>query len=288
MRGLSQMGRIGPTHEWGWQWSGVDGVAPNNAVSMGVAVTPVQNATNGGYAQLASAANVANDVFEIDVCINNIAGSTLARDCLATLAIDPAGGTAWADIYDLLCGQASLVGGVGGLGSWFRFPLFIKAGSSIGMRASVNSATLTSIGAFVKLRGKPAEPSLVRAGRYVEQFGINTAASTGVAMTAGTASEGSWTEIGTIARPLWAFEFGFGMNTGAVNNGAFAVDLSVGDATNKKIILLDHMLNVNSSENASKPQALVHARAAAGAKVYARTQAVFNNTHSIAVYGIGG
>ncbi len=288
MRGLSQMGRIGPTHEWGWMWSSVDGVQPASA--MGDAITPTQNTTGGAYVELASTSEVAFDVWEIDVCINTIGITTAARDALGTLAVDPAGGTAWVDIYDLCCGQAANYAARDGGGVHFRLPLFIKAGSSVGMRGSVNSATLTAFNAFVKLRGRPANPELVRAGRYTEQFGVTAASSTGTSVTSGGASEGAWTEIGTVTRPLWAFEFGFGCNDSAVSNNIVHVDLAVGDASSKKIILLDHPVLTSQVEGVFKPAAPILARAAAGAKVYARYQsgAAAADTVSCAIYGIGG
>lgn len=288
MRGLSQMGFIGPTHEWTWFWSGVDGTQPASA--MGAAITPTQNTTGGGYTQLASSANVSNDVWEIDICINTIGISTAARDALATLAVDPAGGTAWADIFDLACGQAAAYGARDGGGVHFRLPLFIKAGSSIGMRGSVNSATLTDFNAFVRLKGRPADPTRARAGRYVEQFGVTAASSTGTSVTSGGASEGAWTEIGTVTKPLWAFEFGFGCNDSAVSNNIVHVDLAIGDATTKKVILLDHPVLTSQVEGVFKPAAPILARAAAGDKVYARYQSgpAAADTVSCAIYGIGG
>lgn len=283
--------RLHATNEWGLIISSVDGTRP--AAAMGTAITPVQNATNGTYATVLAGASVTQDVYAIEICVNSVAISAAARDCLATLGFDPAGGTSFTDFVDLLCGQASFYGGGagGGVGGGvnFWFPLWLKSGTTIGMRASVNSADLTAINAFVRLYCKPSRPELIWCGQKIEQLGVTTASSTGTAVTAGTTSEGSWTSIGTTTRDHRFFEFGFGLNDAAMASNAYSVDISVGDATNKKTIALDHTVTTSTGEASSKPASPIWARSKSGDVVYARTQVgpSGSDTHSIAVYCMG-
>ncbi len=271
----------------------IESITPGTrpAAAMGTAVTPVQNATNGAYAQLISGANLTYDCYAIEINVNNIGINTVARDALATLGIDESGGTSYTGIVDLLVGNAAPYNGgnAGGGGMAFWFPLRIPAGTSIGMRGSVNSSNLTAFNAFCRCYCRPTRP--VRYGRYIEQFGIDTANSTGVAVTAGTSSEGTYTAIGSaVARPLWFFEFGFGNNDGTDSSNTYDVDIAVGDAGTKKQIMWNRPVFTNTNENVAKPAAPTWARAAVGDIVYARTQVgpASADTHAIAVYGVGG
>lgn len=279
------------TNEWGKIISSVDGTRP--AAAFGTAITPVQNGAGGGYSTLLAGASVTHDVFGILINVNSVAISGAARDCLATLGFDPAGGTSFADFVSLLCGQASAYAapagnGVGG-GHSFYFPLWLRAGTTIGMRASVNSADVTDIRGFVRLFCQPSRPELIWCGQRIEQLGVTALSSTGIGVTAGTAAEGTWTEIGTTTRHHRYYEFGFGMNDGTASSNAYNVDVSVGDATNKKIVQLDAFVGSNTAEATSKPACPMWAQSAAGDKVYARTQVgpSGEDAHSIAVYAMG-
>lgn len=278
--------RLHQSNEFGLIISSIDGTRPGT--STGASITPTQNTTGGTYQTLLAGGSLTEDAYAIEICVNNVGISATARDCLVTLGFDPAGGTSFTDFVDLLCGQASTLNNLG-IGARFWFPLWIKSGTTIGARASVNSATLTAIQAYVKVWCKPRRPELIWCGQKIEQLGITTASSTGVNITAGTTSEGSWTSIGTTTRSHRFYEFGFGANDAAATNGAYSVDISVGDASSKKIIIMDHLVGHRDVEMTSKPACPTWARSTVGDIVYARTQYGPNaaGTHSIAVYGMG-
>src|SRR5262249_15219377 len=150
------------------------------------------NNAYGSYATLISGASLTDDVYEITININSVGISAAARDCLVSIGIDPAGGTSFTNLVDLVCGPAvtyseastTLLGG----GVSFTFPFFIKAGTSIGAAAAVNSATLTAINVWVQCKCRPSRPDLVWAGTYIDEFGVSTGTSAGTAITPGTAS----------------------------------------------------------------------------------------------------
>lgn len=255
---------------------------------MGASITPTQNTTGGAYATLLAGASVTQDVYAIDICINNIGTSGAARDAIGTLGFDPAGGTSFTDFVDLLCGQASTTAS-GSIGAHYHFPLWIKAGTTIGMRGSVNSATLTAFQAYVRLYCKPSRPELIWCGQKIEQLGVTVGTSTGTSVTAGTVSEGSWTSMGTTTRSHRFFEFGFGANDAALNNNGYSVDISIGDASNKKIIALDRSVSTGNTEVVTKHASPIWARSNAGDIAYVRMQCGGNaaGTVSAAVYGMG-
>lgn len=239
------------------------------ATGFGATITPTQNTTGGAYAQLIAGASVTEDVYGIDININTAAVSGAARDALATLGLDPAGGTSYTDVCDLLCSQASTY--VTGSGVWYYFPLWIKAGTSIGMRGSVNSVDLTAFNAFCRLYCRPTRPELIWCGQRIEQLGVTAASSTGTSVTMGTTSEGAWTSIGSPTRQIRYTEWGFGCNDAGMNLSVAHVDIGAGST--QKIIARDRLVIFDTSERVSKiPGVPIWANVKAGEGMHVRMQ----------------
>ena len=97
----------------------------------GVSVTP-GSGSKGSYVQLASGANLVNDVYGLLLWI--VAGNTTAtiRDILLDIGIDPAGGTSYAQLGGINNIFVPQAGNAVQGGRMFYFPLFIKAGQSVG------------------------------------------------------------------------------------------------------------------------------------------------------------
>lgn len=268
-------------------YSTPDGTQPT--ATMGTAVTPGTN-VYGAYATLIAGASVNDDVYEIEICVNNVGISASARDCVVSIGLDPTGGASFTSLADFVCGPA-VAYIANGNGSIFRFPLFIKAGTSIGAAAAVNSATLTAIGVFVILRSRPSPVQQMPVGTYLDQFGVTLVSSSGTAITPGQAAEGAWTQIGAaLTRPLWYLDFGYGANNAAMSQAAIDVDIGIGSAGSKKIAIANARVTTNSGEALAK---VVHGRAvvaAIGDILYARSQqsSTSNGGQSIAIYGVGG
>lgn len=269
-----------------------DGTRPTAA--MGTSITPGNNAY-GSYAQLIAGASVTDDVYAVLVNMNGGATSTAARDMLVTLGLDAAGGTSYTDwVTDILASCPSLNGGSSsgftGGGVSFYFPVFIKSGTSIAAKASVNNATVGSTRVRVTLFCKPSRRDLVSFGTFVQAFGATAASSSGTAITPGTVSEGSWTEIGTLTKPLRWLEFGYGVNDATMSQNTIHVDIALGDASNKKVIIQDAYVETQAVECIIKPDSCTPCVGAIGDKIYARCQVGPNaadDANSICVYGIG-
>lgn len=267
-----------------------DGTQP--FTTPGTAVTPVQNAY-GSYTQLLSA--TAYETFWIEININQSFATAVAREAVITIGVDEAGGTSYVDtISHLICGHANLwfdpaewmtSGGIN-----YAFPLRIKAGSTIAAKASVSTASVAAFQVMVRLRGKPSRPELLWAGKSVETLGSVSASTFGTAVTFGTASEGAWTQIGAGSpSKKWRYvEFGYGLNDAAMSPTRIEIDIGIGDATNKRVILRGSV-HGSQNETVRKDQNQgVFVEDAISALCYARGQSSGgppSNT-KIALYGV--
>lgn len=198
----------------------------------GVAVTP-GNGSKGTYAQLASGANLTRDVWGVWLWISQGSTSTAARPIRLDLGLDPAGGTTYtAKIPDILCGASATY--ALGMGYVYYFPLYIKAGTSVGVAAwGIETATLR---VNAKFYGMPTNPGVVRAGQWAETVGTPSGAG-GVSVTPSN-SNGTmtWATLGTSVCRNWWWQLSVQCNNGTITALAYRFDLAWGDATNKTMI----------------------------------------------------
>lgn len=262
------------------------------AAAQGTSLTPGNN-TYGSYAAILSA--LSDDTYWIEININSGATAAAARDMLVTIGVDPAGGTSYTDTINHLlgsCASAYQSGSTPCGGIWYRFPLRIRAGSTVAAKASVNNATVGTVSVAMKAWGRPSRPELVRVGSFVRTFGETTASSRGTTVTPGGASEGSYVQLGSaLAESLWYWEFGLGVNSGTMVNAAHEVDIAVGDASNKKIVISNGLVLECSAESIAKLPNGAHGSAVSGDLVYGRIQTGPGNaagTVSLIAYGCGG
>lgn len=260
------------------------------AAALGTSITPAQN-TMGSYTQLLSGASVANDVFGIYVMINSNAVSAAARDTLVTVGVDPAGGTSYTDTINNLMGSCAGAATLGGV--WYYFPLWIRAGSSIAAKASVNNATVGTLRVYTQVFGLPTNPEAIKVGTYVDSFGITTGTSSGTTVTSGTTSEGAWTALATsISRSCWWWQLGMGCNDTTMTALVYAADLASGDASNKRLVINDQLFLAGASESiVSLPMTTgCEMDVSAGVNLYGRLQCsgTADSALSLAAYGVGG
>jgi hypothetical protein len=157
--------RLPRVNEWLYTVSS-RGITTRPSTLLSKSVVPAQNAY-GAYTQLIAGANVTDDCYEFDLLVGTVAIAASARDCIVTIGIDEAGGAAYTPVWsDIVVGPAGTYFSAGAYNAvGFRIPLKIKAGTSVAIKASVNSATLTAIVADCILRGRPTRPDLVWAGQ---------------------------------------------------------------------------------------------------------------------------
>jgi hypothetical protein len=140
-------------------------------------------------------------------------GVTTAEDnsCLLDVLVDPSGGTSWASLIDDIgCGSRPAQTAVAiTMHTWFHFPLFVKAGSSIGARCRKNGATASTGRVMAIGFGQPKRPDLWWCGQGVETLGNVAGTSKGTAVTAGNSGAlGSYTTIGTSTKRYGAIQLG--------------------------------------------------------------------------------
>lgn len=240
-----------PANEWGLVIDsiGADGTRPTQP--NGTAVTPGNN-TYGTAVSIIAGASLTSDAFGILINANTIGSNGNARDTLLDILINPSGGSSWGAtplITDLIVSCAAPYAGAGGIE--YFFPLFIKAGTSIAVKASQNNASPTQCNCFVRLFCQPSHPELVKTGSLVRTYGSTPASSNGTAITIGTTSDGTFVQVGTIAAGdnPWFWQVGLGLNNTAVGaTGMIHVDLAVGQAGAKKQPITNQRVFCNTNE----------------------------------------
>lgn len=272
--------------EWGLITLSHD-VRPADA--MGATITPAQNAY-GSYATVLAGATggpgggATEDAFGIWLNFNSGDVSTAARDIITKVRI---GGTE--KILHLLASNAApyLRGGV-----HYYFPLYIPGGSDIDVAASVNNATVGTLRAQCALFCRPSEPT-PRYGSYVRTFGEVTASSRGTLVTPGTTSIGAYTQLGAAVATdddLWWWQVGIGINDPSIAS-QYRLDLAVGDASNKRLAVLNELAVTITTEAISKfCQQPGWRRAKPGELVYGRawSEVAADTDVSMCAYAVGG
>lgn len=264
-----------------------------NASSSGDLVTAGLNNVEGSWTQVLSSAEVANDIYGLWVMVSNGNTSAASRNLLLDIGIDPAGGTSYTErIANICCGQAlSQFNG----GTQFWFPLYIKAGSTVAVRAQTNHATSGNFNLRCKGYGKPTRPELIRAGQYAETLGT-IASSNGTAITPGASgAEGAWTQVGTTTKDLWWWQITTQLDDATSNQRIYDWDLAYGDATNKTLILENVITGVQGTAETWQGgflNAVINAyrEVPAGSNIYVRASCngTLDTGYGCTVVGIGG
>jgi len=255
----------------------------------GVLVTP-GSGSKGAYVQLASGANLAKDSYALALWVNAGSTSTGIRDLLLDIGLDPAGGTSYSQtggINNIYAPQSS--NAVDG-GRWFYFPLWIKAGTSVGVCGQANDASTVRVAAW--FYGQPTNPEFAVAGQYSETLGVS--GNGGTPFTCGnSAAWGSWTSLGTTTKSCWHWTLAWGHNVGTTTAQMYFAELAVGDGSNYKTILpCQPMFNPGTTEKSGNGPTPAFCcgywEVPAGATLYVRGSAsgTAQTTEAVAV-GIG-
>lgn len=261
------------------------------ATTIGTAVTPGASNVEGSWTQIASGANIAQDIYSVLLLIS--AGATVGqqKDHLVDIGVDPAGSTAYAAIIsNIICGQSQSIDAAG---RYFAFPIWIKAGSSVAVRIQGNNATAGTALVTAWFFGQPSHPEMVRVGQYSETIGTITN-SGGVAFTPGASgAEGTWVSLGTTTMALWWWQLGVQLSAGTVAGRGYHIDLAFGDATNKTMIIENQHISVSASEDSTAiPPTFIQGfcEVPAGAELWVRgscSGTITAGWNAVAV-GIGG
>lgn len=276
-----------------------DGTRPVNNSAWGTSITPAQDAYGAAFGNL-GVLSATYDIYEwtLGALIVGVAG--VARVGMVQVYADPAGGSSFtipivADLCVASAASHAQLQGAEKLSPW-RFRHRIPAGWSIGVKGAVHSATLTAFRVWIyDAVGRPTRPDLARTHAYCDTFGVTQGGGfncQGTAITPGTTSDGAWTEIGTLTRKVDWWEYALALDDLTASASTYHVDIALGDATNKRVIISNHETMYNAAEMSWRSgPAGIAAIGNSGDKVYARAQssaALDDGTYTVAVYGCGG
>lgn len=271
-----------------------NGFSTRPSTTHGTAITPGNNAF-GTVVQVVAGASVTQAIYEVQVMFHDGFTSANARDMLCKIVTDPAGGTNWSTLVpNLLTSCAGTFNGAFPI--TYRIPVVIPAGSSIGVAASVNNATVGTVYCTIQCYGSPARSlvSGVDYGTHVEAIGITSASSSGTAVTPGGAAEGTWTLLGTTTQSAFCFFAGVGINNATMNSLIYHCDLAVSadGGTTKDIVVEDLYVATSSAETmgyAMIPSARSLRIYPAGVRLYGRAQCngAPDTGFSMAGYAVG-
>lgn len=272
-----------------FNWSVDNYGATYSDTTLGVQVTAHASAhTKGTAVELISGATVTEDVYGVSLFFCGARVSTGTRRFFVDLLVDEAGGTAWVTrINNLLVNSPTSDRGFYS----YYFPLFIKAGSSIGAQQQCSTGGQT-LRCGIKLFGKPSHPHLVKVGSKVETFGADTSTTSGTSFTSGTGEMGSYSaSLGTTAGNLFFWQVGMATSDASITGGHYAMDVACGDATNKKTCISHLTLNFDGTEGCGKPEfgdEIPYRLIAPGAEVYVRsaTHTTPDSDTTACVYGV--
>lgn len=272
-----------------WQYSNV--ATTRLVAGWGTSHTAAAAPAFSTYATLVSAANVASDVYLVELVFSNVFLSATTRNMLVNIGVDTAGGTNFVTkIPNIMCGHAGSMVVAGGIS--YVFPLYIPAGSTIGIQASGTSASAFSTA--IKIYGLPRRPEAVRVGSYVTAFGITAATATGTAITLGTTGRGNYTQVGaTTTRPHWWWQMGYTFIDTGVTAGSVAFDMAAGSSTTVNKQIMENVLYFQTAaESLSNipPFAGFYNNVGVGENIYIRGQGsgTAETSTSVVAYGLGG
>ncbi len=256
---------------------------------------PGANFTAGGLSADGAAVNVlgalAHDVHYLVIALGGINLSVADGQCVADILVDPAGGTSWASLIDdLVCGFTPEPSATVSLGLVYHFPVFIRAGSTVGIRANTSHIVDITTGRCVMWAfGEPSRPEAWWCGQKVETIGI-TGGSKGTDVVPGsTGAWGSWTDIGgTTSARFGAVQLGL--------NGVDAVTTARGYhwQLGRGGVLLPGTPTLYSSSGAAEVTSRtgfcmpIFADIAAGTQLQVRSTANTSapETQNVAIYGV--
>lgn len=211
---------------YSWQF---DNFGTNPSATPGTSVTPGASNAEGAWTQVASAANIANDVYGFYVRVSDGATTGTIKDHLLDIGIDPAGGTSYVPIIsNIVCGASGPI--TAAAGHQFFFPLFIRAGASVAVRVQGVAATAGTVRVGFKCWGRPSRPESAPVGFVAETLGTITN-SQGVTFTPGNAADGAWTLLGTTTLPLWWWNIGYQVSNTTVTAEYTYIEIGYGDGT---------------------------------------------------------
>lgn len=261
---------------------GTGGLVATNAPAR-ILTTSGTTITNGGSANTLSASftdliTPTFDVYSIFIILQGVATAGTSVDMLLNL-YKGAGGSELLFVPSLL---ASASGTISTRCKRYWFPLFIPANTRISAKSQGDIASDT-VSVLIWCFGGGRQPHWCGTG--VEALGPSAATSRSVNVTNGTASEGSFTDIGT---STYRYGFVFLQTGSATDNnvagGLTAHDIGVGGVTYPGLDTFES--GCSGSEDVHNWDMGRFVTVPAGTALQARGQTSGNDDFDVAIYGV--
>ena len=256
---------------------------------------PGNASANVKGANTAMLSALAEDCYGLSITFAGGNTTTAIRRQMTDILIDPAGGTSWSVLIANLYANSPCLGVTGAFGYNYYFPIYLKAGTSIGAAHQDLVGTTQALRVGIRAYGKPSRPDLIRCGTKVATIGATTATTTGVAVTPGTNAMGSYSAtLGNTPYDVWWWQLGIGSADTTMTANGYFFDVAV-NATNKLLCMQNvPYIVVGTIEQASMGAiggALPIRHVQSGEAVFVRgvgTGGAPDTTMTAIVYAVGG
>lgn len=286
------MSLLTPSFGWNFRASSHSGTPSQN--TPGVNLSAGASNADGATVQILSA--LAQDVQYLVLGVGSFAVAAGNGQTLLTIVYDPAGGTSWVPLINyLVVGFSPIVNNLTPLSLWFHFPIWIPAGSTVGVMARTrHTVDMTTGRVIAHAYGQPTRPELWWCGTQVETIGVDNTISQGTNFTPGNSGAwGSWTDIGsTSVHRHGAIQWGVnGSDDTATAIGYFA-ELGIRDSSSNGIAIpgspIGYWCNTTSEVGARNlANTLIYVNHPIGTQYCIRaTGSGTAEIHNAAVYGV--
>lgn len=261
------MGLIVPRGpDWNYYISNMSGT-PNVSNSSGTSFTTGASNSDGTAVTVFSA--LEQDIEFLRVGFDDFDGIP-TEPMMFDVLVDPSGGSTWSSLIESLLGPAiSYSTTAGAVSQWYEFPIWIPAGTSIGIRGRGNGSAFTGKVSMFGCGGN-SNPASWWCGQKITAIGANRADSGGQAHTSGNSGAfSSWANLGsTLSQDCGALQWGVGAASGGVNAFAYRFEFGVAG----QIIGAPVMAEMNSTLDApvTWPKGVLFKRLPSGTQLQVR------------------
>jgi hypothetical protein len=282
------MGLFIPPCGFGYYTSNLTGTPP--AALVGTNFTFGANSADGATVGVITTPT-ARDVHRVVISIGGCSTATNDNSALVDILRDPAGGTSYTNWIDNLVGgfTATPAAGTIPLSQHYDFPIFLRAGATLAVRARKNGATAATTGRIVvHLFGDPSRPEQWWCGQGIESLGIDEGTSKGTAHTPGNSGAFSaYATIGTSTRRYGNLALAINGSDGVMTAVGYYWQIGIGSAQAPGTPTFYH---ANSTGEVSARSSFLHSIPCdipAGTALRVRgTASGTAEAHNVAFYGV--
>lgn len=226
---------------------------------------------------------LSKDIYMIEILIGRSGSNDAILPCIADFGVDPAGGSNYQiKIKDLIVGAVN--DAYLSANMTYRFPIFIKAGSSVAMRMQSKTTGTRQVRVGLKFWGLPTNKESIFTGSYIETIGQSVDA--GTAITLGTTAYGAWSTLGVTTKKICYWNLGIACDNASMGGRNFYFNLAHGNT--KKNIIGNMRVVTSNVESVGFYNVGAYHVVPAGTTIYAQGFGAVNQTgFSVIAYGVG-